>query len=65
MRPAMASSVANMAGKAVPNATRAAPVSVAKSMMTSGDASAANASASHSISRPSASVLSISMVVPS
>ena len=57
---ARASSLAYSAGRSGPNAIRAAPVSVAKSSNSVGFNSHARVSASHSTSRPSASVLSIS-----
>jgi hypothetical protein len=56
--------LANSAGRSGPSAIRAAPVSVAKSMISSGLSSPARVSASPSTSRPSASVLSISTVSP-
>mmetsp|Transcript_1970 Transcript_1970/g.6835 ORF Transcript_1970/g.6835 Transcript_1970/m.6835 type:complete len:217 (-) Transcript_1970:993-1643(-) len=52
------------AGMSPPSATRAAPVSVAKSMHRSLPSSAASARASASTSLPSASVLVISVVSP-
>ena len=48
----------------MPSATTHAPVSVARSMMASGSSSAASVSPSARTSRPSASVLSTSMVRP-
>ena len=51
-------------GRSGPRATRAAPVSVAKSNNSSGASSSASASASARMSRPSASVLPISTVSP-
>ncbi len=51
-------------GRSWPSATRAAPVSVAKSMMRAAPSSAASVSASDKTTRPSASVLPISTVVP-
>ena len=61
---ASSSSLANIAGRSGPSATRAAPVRVAKSMISSGSLLARLASASPRISRPSASVLSISTFSP-
>ena len=58
------SSLLNIAGRSGPSATRAAPVSVAKSMISSALSSIALVSASASTNRPSASVLSISTVMP-
>ena len=58
------SSLQNNAGKSVPNATRAAPVSVAQSTIIEGFSEAPSCSASHRISRPSASVLPISTLSP-
>ena len=58
------SSLLNIAGTSVPSATRAAPVSVAKSRMSAGRSSLAAASTSLRITRPSASVLSISIDMP-
>ena len=61
---AIESESVNMADISAPTALRAAPVSVAKSIIRSGSLSLANARASHSSSLPSASVLSISTVNP-
>ena len=61
---AQPSSLQNIAGRSGPSATRAAPVSVAQSTSRDGDSSHASASRSHSTSRPSASVLPISTVMP-
>mmetsp|Transcript_13137 Transcript_13137/g.46124 ORF Transcript_13137/g.46124 Transcript_13137/m.46124 type:complete len:205 (-) Transcript_13137:998-1612(-) len=54
----------NTAGTSVPRATRPAPVRVAASMSSSGFSSHAATSASAITSRPSASVLPISVVMP-
>ena len=62
--PATDSSFEYNAGKSGPSAMRAAPVNVAKSISNAGLPSAANASASHSTTRPSASVLSTSTDTP-
>ena len=54
----------NSAGRSGPSAMRAAPVSVAMSMSRAGFSLQASASASHRMSRPSASVLPTSTVMP-
>jgi hypothetical protein len=54
----------NSAGRSVPSATRAAPVSVAQSTIIVGFSDAPSNRASHRISLPSASVLPISTVMP-
>ena len=56
--------VAHQAGGPVPSATMHAPVRVARSTMASGSSSLASDRASARTSRPSASVLSTSMVLP-
>ena len=61
---ASVSSLQNSAGRSVPSATRAAPVSVAQSTIIVGFSEAPSNRASHRISRPSASVLPISTVMP-
>src|SRR3546814_20403840 len=61
---ASASALVNSGGRSGPSATRAAPVSVAKSTISSGLSSPALASASPSTSRPSASVLPLPTVRP-
>ena len=58
------SSLQNNAGSSGPSATRAAPVKVAASTSIAGCSVQASASASHRMSRPSASVLPISTVMP-
>ena len=61
---ASSSSLQNSAGRSVPSDTRAAPVRVAQSTIMVGFSDAPSCSASHRISRPSASVLPISTVMP-
>ena len=60
----MSSWLQNKAGHSVPKATRAAPVSVAKSTMKSGLSSIAKSRTSASTRRPSASVLPTSTLMP-
>ena len=61
---AQASSLQNIAGRSGPSATRAAPVRVAQSTSSVGDSSHDSARRSHNTSRPSASVLPTSTVMP-